>query len=123
MRDSSRRLLSALITMCALSGARPLTAATIGTVSAGDGMGARAAGIVHGFWNLVGSRPQSGSRADDSDRRLDLSDVSHPAELERRLRAVVRPAGAPGVSVNRGEARSGQVRINAGETIVGHLLV
>lgn len=98
----------------------PLAAGTLARGAVGQVVGVGAVGLVHGFWTLVGTRRQDRDLGRSS---VDLSDLSRPTEVERRLREAVGPAGNLAVAVAGGRARRGAVSIGPTETLDGHLLV
>ena len=90
--------------------------------------------LVRNFWDLVGSEQQDARRARPEPQAIqpapegtppvDLSDLSRPSDVERRLGTALAPRdGAIRVTVPGGFARLGDYRIGSTEPVEGHLLV
>ena len=96
--------------------------------------GAAAVELVRNFWDLVASQqrdertarpqPQALPAAPEGTPPLDLSDLSHPTEMERKLKAALAPRdGAIRVTVPDGSARLGNFSVGSAESLEGDLLV
>ncbi len=69
-------------------------------------------------------RPQAIEPAPASGPAVDLSDLGTPTDLERRIRAALRPPDGPiRLTVPGGAARLGDFSLGSNESVSGHLLV
>ena len=96
--------------------------------------GEAAVGLVRNFWDLVAGQqgedrparaePQAIAPAPKGTPPVDLSDLSNPGSIERRLKTALAPRdGAIRVTVTEGVARLGDFRIGSAEALEGQLLV
>ena len=96
--------------------------------------GAAAVELVRNFWDLVASQqgderqarpqPQAIPTAPEGTPPVDLSDLSHPTDIEGKLKAAFAAAdGAIRVTLPSGTARLGNFSVGSAESLEGHLLV
>ena len=96
--------------------------------------GAAAVELVRNFWDLVASQQGDDQQSHPAPRPIppapagtppiDLSDLSHPTEMESTLKAALSPKkGAIRVTVTGGSARLGDFSVGSVESLEGHLLV
>jgi hypothetical protein len=114
MRASNRLLVAAVLLASATSPLRADTTPSGRSKSASD--------LVHDLWNLVSEvSVKVGLQGDAS---IDLSDLSRPDVIERRLRRVLQTSGEElRLTVPGGTARRGNFTLGSAESHPGNLLV